>query len=407
MNTRTNADGKKTVAHVMRGFLSPTETFIANQIRTLKRYRPVVLCHHNTAKQNPDINPVYPAEELISSWLRPGDAFFYRLARALFPPSARQLVRQMEKEQAGLLHFHYLVDARFFLTLKRMTGLPALVSAYGYDVSYFPRKFFGLGLAYLRPIFEDMDCFLAMSHDMKKNLIRIGCPENRILVHYYGTDTDRFAYPDRSYPDKSCPEILMCGTLEPKKAQDRVMTALHRWEKEQGTGSAFHLTLMGDGPLRPKLQEMVKEYGWEDRVRFLGHVPYNDQKLLEEYRKADIFTLPSITLKSDKEGIPGTVVEAMACGLPVVSTYHTGIPEVITDGQDGLLVRENDLQGLSKALGSLIKDRGLRERLGRVAAKTAATKGRLLSRTPVLEAVYDHLLAGKSPSEIRTAVPGL
>ena len=89
---------------------------------------------------------------------------------------------------------------------------------------------------------------------------------------------------------------------------------------------------MGDGHLRAKLESLIESFGWRDRVNFLGHVPHNSSRLIEEYMKADIFTLPSVTIKGDKEGIPGTLVEAMANGLPVVSTYHAGIPDLITDG---------------------------------------------------------------------------
>jgi colanic acid/amylovoran biosynthesis glycosyltransferase len=102
--------------------------------------------------------------------------------------------------------------------------------------------------------------------------------------------------------------------------------------------------------------------------------------------------LPSLTIAGDKEGIPGSVVEAMACGLPVVSTYHAGVPEMIHDGEDGLLVEELDLAGLAAALGRLIEDRSLRERLGRAAAETAAGKGRLAGRTRDLELIYDRLV---------------
>jgi colanic acid/amylovoran biosynthesis glycosyltransferase len=117
--------------------------------------------------------------------------------------------------------------------------------------------------------------------------------------------------------------------------------------------------------------------------------------LVEEYQHADIFALPSITLKGDKEGTPGTIVEAMACGLPVISTYHAGIPALITNEQDGLLVKEQDLEGLSQALGRLIEDRVLRERLGRAAVQTTASRCRLLSRTAELECIYGQLLGGE------------
>ncbi|MDZ7336942.1 MAG: glycosyltransferase [candidate division KSB1 bacterium] len=390
----------RTVAHIKRSFLAPTETFVWNQITTLKTYRPIVFCHHRIPNIGYPFTEVYSLQDFLPSLPRLFDSISYNIARHLSPMSAKFLAGLVLKKSVNLLHFHYLVDARFFLALKRLTQLPAVVSVYGYDVSSFPRLFWGCGQRYLQPIFYEMDCFIAMSHDMQRDLIQIGCPKHKIVVHYYGIDTDRFAYPERTYPEKKEVNILMCGTLEPKKAQNWVLEALHLWEKRQCSQHSFRITFMGEGPLRPRLESLVHEFGWEDRVCFLGHVPYHDPRLVEEYRQADIFALPSITIKGDKEGIPGTIVEAMACGLPVVSTYHAGIPEVITNGQDGLLVRERDLEGLSQALGQLIEDRALRERLGRAAARTAASRCRLLSRTPELERIYDQMLARELPRRV-------
>ncbi len=290
-----------------------------------------------------------------------------------------------------VLHFHYLVDARFFLSVKRRTGLPGVVSGYGYDVSLFPRSMRGYGRRYLRPLFAEMDCFLAMSEDMKRDLVSIGCPPEKVVVHYYGTETDRFVHPGRVYGDRDAVKVLMCGTLEPKKAQDRVLRALARWERAAPGRPRFTVTFAGDGPLRPRLEALVRELGWEDRVTFLGHVPHEDERLVEEYRSADVFALPSVTIAGDKEGIPGTIVEAMAAGLPVVSTHHAGIPAAVTDGVTGLLVREDDDAGLAGALGRVIEDPELRERLGRAAAADAHARLRLHGKTPELEAIYDNV----------------
>jgi len=396
-----SGSGMPVVGHLMRNFLSATETFIGNQIVTLREHRAVVFCHHWTPNASYPLADVCALADELPVPARWADRAAYRAARVLPPGSARFLVERMCRRGVSLLHFHYLVDARFYLAVKRRGGLPAVVSAYGYDVSLFPRTLWGLGMRYLRPVFQEMDCFLAMSEDMRRDLVGLGCPERKVVVHYYGTDTDRFAYPERTYGDRKAIDILVCGTLEPKKAQDRVLEALCLWERRQQASPDFTVTLMGDGPLRPRLEAMVREYGWTDRVRFLSHVLYHERRLVEAYRQADVFALPSVTLRGDKEGIPGTLVEAMACGLPVVSTYHAGIPEMITDGQDGLLVQEWDLEGLSRALGRLIVDAALRERLGRAAARTAVEKGRLLSRTPILERIYAALRAGRHPEEFR------
>jgi colanic acid/amylovoran biosynthesis glycosyltransferase len=252
---------------------------------------------------------------------------------------------------------------------------------------------------YLKPIFGEMDCFIAMSDDMRRDLIGIGCPEEKIVVHYHGIDTDRFSFPERTYPDRDRVNILLCGRIEPKKAHAHVLRALRMWEERARRPGTFEVTIMGSGPLREPLEKLVHDYGWQDRVRLLGHVPHGDPRLVDEYRRADIFAQPSVTADGEKEGIPGTIVEAMACGLPVVSTYHAGIPELIRGREDGLLVEEGDFPALSEALGSLIEDRSLREQLGRAAARTASTRCRLSARTRHLELIYDQVASRSARRE--------
>jgi colanic acid/amylovoran biosynthesis glycosyltransferase len=189
---------------------------------------------------------------------------------------------------------------------------------------------------------------------------------------------------------------LACGTLEIKKAQHIVLTALRQVERAAGLKNDFRVTIVGDGPMRAHLQKMVRDFGWQDRVRFTGYLPYAGPQLVREYRDADIFVLPSMTIKGDKEGIPGTIVEAMASGLPVVSTYHAGIPSVVKDQEDGLLVKEGDINGLAAALRELIDDPGMRERLGRNGAARAAVKLNARNRIADLEKIYGALTGRRS-----------
>lgn len=392
-------DDKPVVAHFCRGYLAKTETFIGNQVTTLRRYRPIVLCHHLIH------NPSYPVDQAmaVTDMLPPlwqiADRMAYGLARYLLPTSARALARAALEKRAQLLHFHFLSDARFFLAVKRLTKLPAIVSAYGHDVSSFPRKYAGYGLCYLKPVFDAADLFVAMSRDMRDDMLRIGIPDEKIVVHYHGTDTRRFAYPQRCYPDKDEVNILVCGTLEIKKAQHLVLEALWLAEQRGALQRRFRVTLVGDGPLRSHLMRQIAKYGWQDRVVFAGHVAHHEQALVEHYRQADILTLPSTTPPDgDKEGIPGTIVEATSSGLPVVSTYHAGIPEIIVSQREGLLVREGDVEGLASAYADLINSSSLRETLGRAAALRAIRELDLQQGTARLEHLYDELLEHSAPA---------
>jgi len=380
------------VAHVMRGFLDGTETFIGNQIMTLNAFKPIVLCHHQLEGHGFPLDDIASATETLTGAWRMIGRGAYKLFRVTTRSAVDALARYAFEREARLLHFHYVVDARFFVALKRKTGLPTLVSAYGYDVSSFPKLYGGFGKHYLRAAFDQFDWFIAMSHDMRRDMISLGCPPDKIIVHYHGIDTQRFAYPERVYDGKDEITVLACGMLEIKKAQHLTLQALRLMEQRGMTKRRFRVEIVGDGPMRAALEHQVREYGWEDKVNFHGHIPHHEKSLVEAYRRADIFSLPSVTVKHDKEGIPGTIVEAMASGLPVVSSVHAGIPEIISCARDGLLVEEGDVEAMARAFADLMNDVSLRQRLGQAAARRAMTELDLKQCTARLEDLYRRIL---------------
>ncbi len=382
---------KPVVAHVVRGYPAATETFIVNQIISLQRYQPTVLCHdYRKGLGYPD-QSVISIQQQLPLPLRIIDRIAYQCLRTSISQGYKALSDSILANKAVILHFHFLVDARFFIDLKRLTGLPAIVSAYGYDVSSFPRRYGGLGHCYLRPVFSKLGAFLAMSQDMRKDLLALGCPEEKIIVHYQGVDTSRFAYPNRQFDEKEVLTILSCGTLAMKKAQHLTLQALYNMEKAKLTSRRFRVVFVGDGPMRQRLEQQVKDYGWQEKVSFLGHIPHTDPQLVSAYHDADIFSLPSITFDHAKEGIPGVIVEAMAARLPVLSTYHSGIPEIIESGRDGILVREGDIGAMATAFAALLENPDLRRKLGTSAAKRAANELDLRQCTANLEDIYDEI----------------
>jgi colanic acid/amylovoran biosynthesis glycosyltransferase len=386
---------RPTVGFAMRAFLARTETFVQNQFVSLERYHPVVLAHQRRPSTQDELIDGAIARELLWGPLARLDEVTYRAARWPLPAAIAALASYARERDTRLLHFHYLTDLRFLLGLQRRLRLPAVVSAYGWDVSSFPLIARGLGLRYIRRAFDSVDLFLAMSDDMRRDLIALGCPEARVRVHYYGSDTRRFVWPERDYAPQRALNVLCCGRLHEAKGQQLVLAALHELDQRGLTG--FTVTIVGDGPLRPQLEAVVREFGWQSRVRFTGHVPYAGEALVRHFREADVFAHPSITIGGLKEGIPGTIVEAMAAGLPVVATQHAGIPAVINDGEHGLLVRERDADGLAGALERVLSDASLRRRLGASAALRAARELDLHSRTRALELIYDELLSQPSP----------
>jgi len=138
--------------------------------------------------------------------------------------------------------------------------------------------------------------------------------------------------------------------LVDRKGVEDVLRAFAQIAKQR---PQLELRFVGSGPLRSKLEQLARAHGLENRVSFAGFVRH--EELQGEFSGAHIFCLPSRTLKNGiKEGIPNTIVEAMATGLPVVTTRHAGIPEMVRDGEDGFVVAERDVTAIAQALLTLV-----------------------------------------------------
>jgi colanic acid/amylovoran biosynthesis glycosyltransferase len=328
------------------------------------------------------------------------DDLQFKYIRRLSRGGSRAILKRIESDNIKILHFHYLVDARYYLQVIKKAGIPALVSGYGWDVSYFPREFKGLGLRYLKPLFKYVDFFLAMSKDMQKDLLKLGCPEDKILVHYHGINTRRFDHTHRRYGNEKPLTILFCGRLTAKKGPHILLDAIRHIQVNGLSHREFRVRIVGDGGLREQLVDFVAKHKLDNIVRFIGYIPHNDSRLLEEYQNADIYVLPSLIVRHkrtgnyDKEGIPGTLMEAGASGLPIVSTHHAGIPEVIESNVNGLLVKERDEKELGQKISDLLNDESLRERLGK-AARESIKKLDVRVKTKDLEDIYARLISPK------------
>jgi colanic acid/amylovoran biosynthesis glycosyltransferase len=235
---------------------------------------------------------------------------------------------------------------------------------------------------------------------MKKDLLTIGCPEDKIIVHYHGIDTQRFDYPQRPYDREAPLTVLFCARLTPKKGSHILLKAIKHIREKGLSRRPFRTRLVGDGPMKETLVDFVTNNKMNDVVDFAGYIPHYDSRLLEEYHKADIFVLPSLVVRDtrtgnyDKEGIPGTLIEAIASGLPVVSTYHAGIPEVIDANRNGLLVNEGDDEELANKIADMLNDRVLRERLGQT-ARESVRKLDVRTKTRDLEDIYIRTMSEK------------
>ena len=199
-------------------------------------------------------------------------------------------------------------------------------------------------------LFLECDLCMPISDYWKKKLVEMGCAEDRIKVHRMGIDLSKFKFSEKRLLPEETIKILSIGRLVEKKGHEYSIRAVAMVAAEYKNISYL---IAGDGPLRNDLENLVSKLGVKDHIKFLGAL--NHDEILGLYEQSHIFSLPSITANNEKEGIPVVLMEAMACGLPVISTYHSGIPEIIIDGKSGLLVHERDVDVLTEKVKYLIE----------------------------------------------------
>lgn len=278
------------------------------------------------------------------------------------------MAREMERVDGAHLHAAFAHGpASIAYYVHQLTGVPFSFAAHAKDLYLSSRPVLAMKI-------EASTFVLACSQSAASELRRIAVAEaarrgtsgdvaDKVILAPHGVDVERFHPRDRSdgvdREGSAGLRIVAVGRLVPKKGYPVLLDAVAELARRQVD---VECRIVGGGDLRDSLAARVAALGLGDIVTFLGS--RTQTGVLDEYREADVFVQASvITDDGDRDGIPNSVLEAMACGLPVVATEVAGIPEVVHDGETGLLVRpEPGL--LADALQSLAEDPRLRARLG-------------------------------------------
>ena len=265
-----------------------------------------------------------------------------------------------ERRDPQVLHAHMGYSAMRSLLIKHMLGTPMVVTFGGADLD--DRTTDPAIAALYDYMFGHVDRFVTVSDDLRGRLLGLGCPREKVITVHRGVDAKAFSQVDRA--DRSgAPRILMAGRLVPKKGHLPALRALQQLSEQ---GMDFHATIVGSGPLEKDLNRVIRAFNLRGRVDL--RPPVEPHELRELMAGSDIFLHPSVTTpKGDREGVPNVIYEAQATGLPVVATRHGGIPEVVEDGETGLLVPEGDPPALAEALAAL-DDQDRRLQFGRAGA---------------------------------------
>ena len=264
-----------------------------------------------------------------------------------------------------------------------LAGVPYALSAHAKDIWLTPEE-------ELARKVRDARVVLTCTEQGRAQLASLAGGRTPVHLAYHGVELSGHV---RSVPADGPLRILAVGRLVEKKGHETLLLAAAQL-RDRGLG--FTIRLAGEGPEWPRLQRLVHELQLGDHVLFLG--PLSESEVRAEYERADIFALPCRKLANgDQDGLPNVILEAMAHGLPVVSTRLDGIVEAIVDGESGLLADQDDPAGLAECLTSLVQDAALRDRVGEAARSRVAARFERSANLPdVIEALVEAGIVGSA-----------
>jgi colanic acid/amylovoran biosynthesis glycosyltransferase len=269
------------------------------------------------------------------------------------------LLQSLKSEGIDYVLVEYGPTACELLTVLKKSALPTVVHFFGFDAAY-KKTIDEYGEKY-KDVFQLAKKIIVVSKRMKKDLIGLGCPEEKLIVSVCGPNKIFFD----NTPSYSGKQFISVGRFTDKKAPYITIVAFQKVLEKHPDAT---LVMCGDGELWNSCKNLVKVLNISDRIIFEGVVtPEREKELME---KSIAFLQHSITADNgDSEGTPVAILEAQAAALPVISTYHAGIPDVVIDGETGFLVEEKDAASMASNMIRILNEQGLAKKLGVAARK--------------------------------------
>ena len=383
--------GKPVVASYCTTFLKPEMRHIYRQVTGLRRYSTFVMTRQRReAAQFPfaDVEVIPRARKNFVKrfWLK----YVRRRPPVYYRGELQVLLKLLKRRPADLMHIYFGHTGVHLLPFIQEWRQPCVVSFHGMDIQPRPQQedFDGQ----MRELLKTVPLVLARSRSLMAGLERLGCAKEKLRLNRTGIPLDEFAFHQRPMPaDGSWRFVQACRLIEKKGLK----TALRAFAEFHATHPKSKFIIAGDGPMKAELEAFVADIGLRDAVELRGFLAQPELAAL--YRDAHVFLHPSeMPPDQNQEGVPNSMLEAMATGLPVVATTHGGIPEAVTHERTGLLVPERDPAALHDALRAITSDSAQLYILGRAASRAVQEEfeqGRQVER---LEAFYDEARADRA-----------
>ena len=390
-----------TVASYCTTFLKPEMLHIYRQVTGLQRYETFIVSKERTSAERfpfPDIEmvPRKPKKNFIRRFylkhVRHLPALYYR-------GEMQGLMRIFRRRNADLMHIYFGHTGVHLLPFIKGWGKPCVVSFHGADVM--PREHQPEYDGNLRELLRVTPLVLARSLSLAERLKALGCPPEKIRLNRTGIPLEQYPRRERRAPEGGEWHFVQACRLIPKKG---IATALKAFAHFHEQYPRARFTLAGEGPMKKEIEELARDLGIAKAVEMRGFLAQAD--LAQLYADAHFFVHPSeMTADQNQEGVPNSMLEAMATGLPVLATLHGGIPEAVESGRTGLLVPERDDAGLLQAMLRLAANPDEAFTMGRAASASVRLEFEQTKQIEKLESYYDEAREIGAPApEAETAV---
>lgn len=282
--------------------------------------------------------------------------FFGRVIGKLTKEDFRKksLVKFLKKNDVRLILAQYGVSAASLVDICIDNNIKLIPHFHGFDA--YEHRILEQFKEQYRKVFAYSSSIIAVSMAMKRQLVKLGAVEEKIVYNPCAPNDEFFTVK----VDYESNRILSIGRFVDKKAPYLTLLAFYEAKKQIPN---LELVMIGDGPLMNTVVNLIKYLKLESSVFLRGHLEKED--IIKEMNRSFCYVQHSLTsINGDSEGTPVAIMEAGAAGLPIVSTYHAGIPEVAIDGKAALLVQEHDVHGMAEKIIQLSKDREMSRKMG-------------------------------------------
>lgn len=363
------------IVHFRQAFSLLTETFIYDSVIEMERQG--VDCRVLTLRRADDLGRPFDKVTIVPI---PPRCHPRRIAlklaslrdgvgreRYAWPLMRRGIDARLRELRPDAIHAHFGPNAVLIAPVAAELGIPLVVSFYGFDFSV--RRVLDEYRAGYRELFETASAIVGVSRHACSRLVQLGADPSRVALVRLGVRAGEFPREERD-PDRDGVAVrcIHLGRLVPKKSPVELVEAFSVAAREVGPDIELSLTFVGDGPLKADVLRRAADLGVADRVHLTGALPRAEA--LKRLARSHIYAQHSVTdPDGDQEGQPVSLVEAAAMGLPIVSTYHSGIPGIVLDGRTGYLVAEHDVVAMGRRIAALARDPAMRAEFGAAARR--------------------------------------